>query len=331
MTTPAYAELDEEAQVEALRPVALAAAEGFGLDVARMEVVLHAYNTTFAVDTGDGQRFALRVGTNSTSTPAHVVAQQAWQEAITEQTDVVVPRPLATPAGEWFVAVPSDDLGREVLVTGASWLEGDDAREGGAEWARPLGRAMATLHRQAATWSLPEGARLPVFDAPLFGDTDVLTPAVAALPAGAAVVATAMEQASAAFAELGAAEAAIPLHADLHGGNLKWHDGALAVFDFDDSGLGVPLLDLAISTFYLRRGGAGEDDLLAGYAEVAPLPALLTTHLEPLVASRQLLLANSLLDSSTAALRAQAEDYLHVTVARLEHWLRTGRFVLDVA
>ncbi len=36
-------------------------------------------------------------------------------------------------------------------------------------------------------------------------------------------------------------------------------------------------------------------------------------------------------DSSTAALRDRAEDYLHVTVARLDHWLRTGRFVLDVA
>ncbi len=332
VSTPAtpYEDLWEEDQVEALRPLALAAAQEFGLDVARMEVVLHAFNTTFAVDTADGARFALRVGTNSKSTPANVVAQQAWQRAISQETDVVVPDPLQTPEGEWFVAVPSQVLGRDALVTGASWLDGEDAREGSTHWAHALGRAMAVLHRQAAGWSLPPGGELPLFDTPLLGDDDVLTEAAASVPGAAEVVAQATERSAAAFAALYAGATPIALHADLHGGNLKWHDGRLSVFDFDDSGLGVPLLDLAISTFYVRRAGTeGEPALRAGYASVAALPEGVDTHLEELVAARQLLLANSLFESSTAALRAQAEDYLHVTVARLRHWLDTGHFVLD--
>jgi Ser/Thr protein kinase RdoA (MazF antagonist) len=226
--------------------------------------------------------------------------------------------------------VPSDEVGRDLLVTGASWLEGEDAREGSSQWAHSLGRAMATLHLQASTWTLPTGAELPLFDAPLFGDEDALTPAAADIPGAAAVVAEATERSAAAFAALHARVRPIPLHADLHGGNLKWHEGRLAVFDFDDSGIGVPLLDLAISTFYLRRAGSdGEPALEAGYAEVASLPDGLDEHLEPLVAARQLLLANSLLDSTTAAMRAQAEEYVHVTLARLRHWLDTGHFVLD--
>ncbi|MBA2558193.1 MAG: phosphotransferase, partial [Chloroflexi bacterium] len=50
-----------------------------------------------------------------------------------------------------------------------------------------------------------------------------------------------------------------PLNADPHGGNLRWADDMLAVFDFDDCGLGVPALDLAITTSYLphRQRGAG--------------------------------------------------------------------------
>ena len=48
------------------------------------------------------------------------------------------------------------------------------------------------------------------------------------------------------------------------------------------------------------------------------------------MAARQLLLANSLLASSTAALRSEATDYLDVTVDRLRHWLSTGRFTRDV-
>ena len=98
----------------------------------------------------------------------------------------------------------------------------------------------------------------------------------------------------------------IVLHADLHGGNLKWHRGRLAVFDLDDAGFGVPALDLAISTFYLRAGAPGvEEALRQGYAEVRDLPDVSDEQFEALVAARQLLLANSLLASSTASLRAR--------------------------
>jgi Ser/Thr protein kinase RdoA (MazF antagonist) len=92
----------------------------------------------------------------------------------------------------------------------------------------------------------------------------------------------------------------------------------------------VPALDLAVATFYLRdeRGRAAEAALHEGYAAVSPLPAVTDEQLEALVASRQLLLANSLLASSTADLRAEAAAYLLVTVRRLRHWLDTGRFVL---
>jgi len=47
---------------------------------------------------------------------------------------------------------------------------------------------------------------------------------------------------------------------------------------------------------------------------------------EALVAARQLLLANALLSTTTADLRAQAADYLTTSVERLSHWLDTGHF-----
>ena len=118
------------------------------------------------------------------------------------------------------------------------------------------------------------------------------------------------------------------LHADLHGGNLKWHRGRLAVFDLDDAGLGVPALDLAISTFYLRAGTLGGGGGAASRATrgLRDLPDVSDDQFEALVAARQLLLANSLLASSTASLRAEATDYLDVTVERLRGWTSTGRF-----
>ncbi len=270
MTAP-YDELDDDAQVEALRPVALRAAAAFGLEVARLELVLHSYNTTFELEASDGRRFALRVGTNSKSTVAHAIAQQAWIGAIAAETEVLVPEPLRTPEGEPWVQVEETPLGRPLLVTAASWLDGDDADDLGPDAARALGAAMARLHEHAAGWALPPGGALPELSEPLFGDVDVLDQAPLEA-SGRAVLEEARRRASDAFARVFADAALRPLHADLHGGNAKWHEGRLAVFDFDDAGLGVPALDLAITTFYLRGDSAElESAMREGYEQVAPL------------------------------------------------------------
>lgn len=323
----AYDDLDEAEQVEALRPIALRAAEAFGLDVVRTELALHAFNTTFRVDARDGRCFALRVGTNSLSTPAHAVAQQSWMRAIAEQTDVLVPEPLRRPDGQWFVEADAPVLGRSVLVTVASWLSGDDADALEPEAARALGRTMATLHRHAAGWSLPPDGLLSRFDTPLFGDEDALDRAPGLSDGDSAVLDEARVRTGEVFERLHREAQLRPLHADLHGGNLKWHEGRLAVFDFDDAGLGLPVLDLAISAFYLRADDRTlEERMLEGYAEIAPLPRFGPADFEALIAARQLLLANSLLVTKTADLRAQAEDYTRVSIARLRHWLETGVF-----
>ncbi|WP_167305958.1 phosphotransferase enzyme family protein [Nocardioides euryhalodurans] len=322
-----YRDLPEDQQVAALRTAAATAAERFGLEVTGLEVAAHAFNTTFAVDTKEGERVALRVNTGSQSGPENVVAQQEWQRGIAAETDVLVPVPLLTPDGAWSVEVASEAYGGPLLVTGASWLEGPDVDEPDAEVARELGRAMARLHLQAEAWSLPDGAAMPVFDTPLFGDEDLLASAEGLDDDGRAVLDRAREVADEGFGALFDGASLRPLHADLHGGNLKWHAGRLAVFDFDDCGLGLPELDLAISAFYLRDvDPAPEQAMWEGYADVTPPPVVDPAHFEAMVASRQLLLANSLLASSNAELRGEAEDYLGVSVRRLARWLATGTF-----
>ena len=322
-----YSDLDEAGQVEVLRRVALRAAEGFGLGVRDLTLVLHAFNTTFALDTDDGRRLALRVNTNSQSTPAHIAAQQAWLHALATETDVLVPDPVAAPGGGWHVAVDCPSWGGPLNATVASWLDGDDVGQCDEEQARELGRTMAALHDHAEGFRLPQGAHLTVFDEPLCHDENRLEGAVP-MPSGHAdVVSESLAICRRRFDEAYAGQRPIVLHADLHGGNLKWHAGRLAVFDLDDAGLGVPALDLAISTFYLRGGDpAVERALREGYAGARALPEVSDEQFEALVAARQLLLANSLLLSSTASLRAEATAYLDVTVERLRGWLETGRF-----
>lgn len=319
-----YAELDEQTQVELLQPVAADGATRLGLDVTGIELAHHGYNTTYRATTSQSE-YAVRVLTNSDSSAAHLEAQHAWMHAIARDTDVRVPDPVTGPDGDSYAVVDGGPLGRPATVVAATWLPGPDVQTLTVEHAWALGVTMATLHTHAETWQPPQGTSLPVFDEPLFGDADLLTGHP--MPAqDAALIAAAVAAARPAFAETSAA-GLIPVHADLHGGNLKWDGTRLAVFDFDDSGLATPALDLAISTFYLRGGDDGTDEALReGYASARPLPQVSEASFEALVASRQLLLANSLLAASTASLRAQATEYLGVTVARLRSWLETGRF-----
>ncbi len=320
-----YADLDADAQVAALRPVAEAGARGLHLDVAETHLALHAYNTTFRVETTGGSTYAVRVLTNSRSTLAQLEAQHAWMRAIARETDVLVPDPVTAPDGATYAVVPSEALGRDVVVVAAAWLPGADVGTLSVERAHELGVAMAMLHQQAIAWDPPERADLPTYDDPLFGDDDVLAD-LDLSDGDRAVIDESFRRTRRAFAEA-AALPSMPIHADLHGGNLKWHDGRLAVFDFDDMGIGTSALDLAISTFYLRDGDtATECGLREGYLAIAELPDVAPEVHEGLVASRQLLLANDLLTSSTASLRAEAVDYLRVSLDRLRHWLETGTF-----
>jgi hypothetical protein len=78
-----------------------------------------------------------------------------------------------------------------------------------------------------------------------------------------------------------------------------------------------------------RSASSTESALRAGYSEVRRLPDLSTTVFEALVASRQLLLANDLLTSTTQHLRAQADGYLERALGRLRHWRDGGTFRLD--
>jgi len=332
VTDTAYARLDREGQVRVLRRLARAGAAAYGLDVARLTLVEHGYNTTFRVDTRDGTRVALRVNTNSKSTAANIAAQQAWVHALRAETPLLVPDALQTPDGGWFVEVPTSadgplGAGVAVRVVANAWLAGPDVGQLTIETAREVGRAMAILHAHAEGWTPPPGARLPVFDSPLFGDPVRLPSDGTPL---ADTLGEARERCAAAFAEVYAGARPIALHADLHGGNLKWRQGRLAVFDFDDAGMGVPALDLAIATFYLRDGEPEREQALReGYAALRPLPDVAPEHLEAFLAARQLLLANSLIASSTAGQGIDPQRYLEVTATRLRRWLGGGRFALD--
>lgn len=324
-----YAALPEAAQVALLQALAVEALPAFGLDGGAVTPVLHAYTSTFRVDRG-GASWALRILVGSKATPEHIAAQQAWQLALAAEGGVVVPVPRRTLEGAWWTGIASEGFGRTAIVTVAGWLDGaplDDALD--VPTARVLGAAMARMHVHAARWQVPTGATLPVFDDVLFGDHDALADVGDLDASSRAVLDEARQRSQAVLTRLHGLGVVRPLHADLHSGNLLRVADGLQLLDFDDAGLGVPALDLAIARYYADEPEV-HAALAEGYASVAPLPDASDADLHALAAGRQLLLANDLLSTTTASLRADARGYLDTGVRRLAAWLETGRFTRTV-
>ncbi len=322
-----FIEVTARTQVSRLRALAARALPAWGLGEASLRLLNHGYNTTFRVDAADGRRFALRVNVIPTKTEAHLRAEVAWLAALSSETELRVPTPQRTREGEWAARISSPDHGRDLPLVLFSWLEGRNIGfRPRPRQARAVGEALALLHNHAASWQPPVAGALPLFDKVLtdlpnrFGDHPALDADASAVLTEA--LARSQELQDQAFA----ADGAIPLHADLHGGNLKWHDGRLSVFDFDDAGLGVPALDLAIAVYYLRDDVAAEDALREGYAGVRPLPAVSDEVFEGMVAGRNLLLVDDLLEQQNADLRAFIPKYTAGSVRRLRAWLDSGRY-----
>lgn len=327
-----FAEQGVRTQIGHWRARAVTALEAWPIEVESVRLLLHGYNTSFAVRATDGSRYALRLSVNDHKTIPHLRAEMAWLAALAEDTDLSLPSPQPTRAGELFTIVPDAQLGRELPAALFAWLPGPNL----GRWPRPdqvraLGRAMATLHGHSADWRLPQGCELPSIDTVLMNvpnrmhrDHPLLT------DERRHVLGDAFDQVQGHYDAIFADAQQQVLHADLHGGNLKWHRGRLSVFDFDDAGIGVPLQDLAISAFYLRDRLDLEAELLAGYAEVLPLPAFSAEQYEAVLASRNLVLVNDTIGSSHARVRDGAELYVANTVVKLRHYLETGRFAHDV-
>lgn len=320
------------AQAMRLRPVAMAALADYPLEVAGLRLINHGFNTIFRVDTTDGRRLALRLNVNSRRTPANLAAEMAWLAALSDETDLWVPTPQRTRSGALTTSVHSTDLGRDLPVALFAWLPGRDLGAAATvEQMRAVGRATAVLHHHAAGWQLPAGAELPSIDSIMMDVPDHFADEHPLMTDEyRSVIDTAMAHVQGHYDTLFASASRQPLHADLHVWNLKWYRGRLIVFDFDDSGVGVPAQDLAISAYYLRDNFEQEAALLDGYRAVRPLPAFTDEQFEALVAGRSLVLFNDVLTTTNSEWLAMLPRLIPNWITKLRAYLDTGVYRHDV-
>ena len=281
--TPGVSSLDEAA----LLASAARAIEAWELDAKGFSLVSHSENIVFRVDTDDGQAFVLRFHRPGYHTLAELHGEFQWTAAL-NRFGIGAPVPRYTRNEKVFVRVDLPELSQTRFVSLVEWVEGtamatlieaETSRADLVRYFRRTGQIAARIHNQSAAWSVPPDFARHSFDAeglmgrePFWGpfwQQSKLT------PAERKQIIFARDQIYRILIDFGKSRERYSLiHADLHPGNLIITDDRLHIIDFDDSGFGWHLYELAVAISYYQDSpyyDAIQQAIVAGYRTARPL------------------------------------------------------------
>lgn len=318
----AFFDLSQDLQIKQLEHFAHDILKHYPIELALAVSINYEYNATLKIEATNGQLFALRININSPRTPENLKAEVAWVRSLAQDSRVLVPEPIANNDESFYTSIFHEASQRTLHCVLYSWLSGAElGDEPTAEQLHALGAAMATMHLASKDFSCPAGSTLPSFIDPLWETEDFLLSEKSLLDSPTRdVISQAMDVIGSETQRLFSENQPQIIHADLHGWNVMWNNGTLAVFDFDDCGFGLPLQDLATAIYYLDTP---EQDavLKEGYASVAPLPKHTQRDIDMLLLQRRILLLNYLYETTNAEHRSMLPEYLEETLRRVEKFL----------
>ena len=279
------------------------------------ESINHEFNSSFKVTLASGEKFALRINVNSSRSIENLNAEIAWVSSI---KSVLLPKPQLNNAGSAVSFGWHEASGRKLPAVLYSWLEGEEpGDEPTNEQLFAMGAAMAKLHLESADFQLPIDAKLPDLTDVFWETPNFLTGPESKLSEDERLkVAEVLTKIESAVATLRGENELQPIHADLHPWNVMWREGEIAVFDFDDSGMGLPIQDLMTSLYYLDTPEQDEA-LLAGYASIAPVPEHTAEQRQLLMLQRRLLLLSYLYETANPEHAEMLPEYHAETFRRL--------------
>jgi len=313
MTT--FAEMSTDEQIASLSDCVAEILAGYDLGKTEFESINHEYNSTYKVTVDSGQLLALRVNINSPRTLANLNAEVFWVNAI---TGVKTPKPIANSSGRFVSQAWHQASNRKLNAVLYTWLEGEElGDEPTFEQLQAAGAAMAKLHETSKHLELPADANLPDLSDFFWSGSDLLLSDDSKLDAKERELISALKtQVDELISELATASDPQLIHADVHPWNLMWHEDEIAVFDFDDCGIGLPIQDLATALYYLDTDEQ-EEAFIAGYTSVRELPTHTAKQMRLLKHQRRVLLLNYLYESINPEHREMIGEYQAKTMRLL--------------
>lgn len=259
-------------------------------------------NVQFRVVAESGEQFVLRAGTPHSNSRTNIDVEVAWLDALRQETDLEVVRPIRSTDGSLIVDEYDEELGKERACVLFSWVPGQPMGEGSGTFAyRLLGAMSASLQQHGRQWSPPRGAHMRIWDevfyyreedpvilhTPKYShlfDMDRLRTIEKALRLSQDVIVTSYES-------------GLPqvVHGDLHEWNVHLAVSRIHAFDFEDVMIALPAQDASISLYKSRTSEIKDDIRTAfrkGFESIAEWPIADESQLDGFHAARQVMLMN---------------------------------------
>jgi Ser/Thr protein kinase RdoA (MazF antagonist) len=327
----AYIDLDEESQIAEVEKELPALLALYGIEAVTVANVNHAFNSSFKIVSTMGEEFALRINLGSGKSHNEVLAEVQWLDELHHDGSVLAPIPVRTASGDLFAHTTFAPLDCDVTAILCKWIPGEELdSEPSDKQLFELGQNIAKLHIFVPELTFTDGANLQPINCALSNTRDnVSTNRHGKFSDHLQEdVIQGLKLVDDVYARLSKNQELLPIHADLHAGNVLQTSGGLAIIDFDDAGLGLLVQDLVNSTYYIREDTEREKHLLAGYASLLELPKISDEDFEVLLMGRLLLLINTIVEMTSAEEIKFLPVFLGRAQRRLDHFFNTGKFSL---
>lgn len=294
-----------------MRALAKAALMNYGVADATFHLVRQAGNTLFRVKTcnlptiDDSDRlfeegqYLLRVHEPGYQEPQAIDLELTWLAAMRREANLPVPEPVAAPDGRLLFPINAPGVPGTRHCSLLRWIKGRSVKNRfGPHHLRAQGRLMAQLHQFFIQWQPPAGLSKRRFDWDGLFHNDVGSgmpnaEAWALLsPLHRQTFSFVAEQLRDVMEDWGQGLDVFGLihgHLGVDANLFFWHGEPRAI-DFDDSGYGYWVFDLAVALDACRDNPAYpryRDALLDGYAEFRALPEKQAERLELFLADLQ--------------------------------------------
>jgi Ser/Thr protein kinase RdoA (MazF antagonist) len=263
---------------------------------------LHLYplteNWTCRVDAGSKEPVVLRIYRPGNRSPAEILSELAWMNAIGEESPSLVPHVIPTAAGSQVLELTRDAPLDPCYCVMFGYAAGrEPAEDELAAWFPELGAITARLHRHARAWTRPSWFQRPRWDvSTTLGDRPHWGPwqSFVTDPEELAQLERLAKVVTARLREFGDGTERFGLvHADLRLANLLVDGDRITVIDFEDCGLSWYLYDLACALTF-NEGRADVRELISlwvdGYRRVEELSAGDEKEIDTFLMLRRLML-----------------------------------------
>ena len=307
--------------------IARNAIEQYNFQSAKLKFLKHLENTTFKLSTLQGN-FLLRVYCGFHNTVQDMESEAKMIEYLSSCNNYQYQKPIRNSSHSFVSMVEASGISKPVSIL--SWIDspiiGHQVND--LSLFEKLGKLIAHIHNQLAQWQKPIDFHRPMLDADgLIGKNGALGYGISGYRYFDGETVSLFEsvyQRLIDFETVAGKEKNIfgIIHGDLHLNNVILHQNTLIPIDFDDSGYGYYIYDLAVllaNYWGILEYSEIKTKLLQGYRKIAELSIEIENQLPLFIAARYIFIALYLAGKSEEeSIKQTALEYIPSYIEKLK-------------